>query len=255
MKDARLKQLSDLLIKEGYRRLAAAPAFVQFTGVVEADTLLNDLDRYPHAFVVACIMNSQIKAVKAWQTPVALKNRLGSFEFAELASLARFSPEKLAAAMSYPEPLHRFHNEMGKNLVAAIHHIQDNYGGDASAIWSGKPASAALVRRFREFRGAGQKVASMAANILVRDLRVEVSDHYAIDVSVDTHVKRVFTRMGFVHDNAPNEHFILRARECHSNYPGVFDLVLWNLGRTVCKPTQPTCEACQFLDLCAHAIR
>jgi len=94
MKDDRLKRLSDLLISEGYRWLAAPPELVKFTGVPEADNLLNDLDRYPHAFVIACVMDRQIKTEKAWLIPYELQKRLGSFEFAELASLARSSPEK-----------------------------------------------------------------------------------------------------------------------------------------------------------------
>lgn len=254
LKNDRLKRLSALLISEGYKRLAAHPEFVKFTDVSEADDLLNDLDRYPHAFVIGSVMNKQMKAEKAWLIPHELKKRLRSFEFAELASLARCSPERFSEAMRHPTPLHRFPNEMSKNLLSAINHINGEYSGHAAEIWAGDPSSATIVRRFLEFPGVGQKIASMAANILVRDLRVKVSDYYSIDISVDVQVMRVFTRMGFVPENASNDYLIFRARECHPEYPGIFDLILWEIGRNVCKQGQPLCGDCRYRHLCAYTF-
>jgi len=254
LKDDRLKRLADLLISEGYKQLTAPPELVKFTGVPEADNLLNDLDGSPHAFVIACVMDRQMKAEKAWLIPYELQKRLGSFEFAELASLARSSPEKLSEAMLHPTPLHRFPNEMSKHLRSAIHHIDGEYSGNAAQIWAGQPSSATIVRRFLELPGVGQKIASMAANILVRDLRVKVSDHYSIDISVDVQIKRVFTRMGFAPENASNDYLIFRARECNPEYPGIFDPVLWEIGRRFCRQAQPLCDKCQYSRLCAYHL-
>ena len=254
MTSDKLKRLSDLLISEGYRRLAASPGLVRFTGVPEADRLLNDLDGYPHAFVIGCIMDRQMKAEKAWLIPYELKERLGSFEFAILDSLARSSPEKLSEAMLLPTPLHRFPKLMAGYLLFAIHHIGGVYSGHAARIWTGQPSSATVVRRFLEFRGVGQKIASLAANMLVRDFRVKVSDHYSIDISIDVQVKRVFARMGFVSESGSNDYLVFRARECNPAYPGVFDLVLWEIGRNACRQVQPLCDACTYSHLCAYPL-
>ena len=93
----------------------------------------------------------------------------------------------------------------------------------------------------------------MAANILVRDLRIEVSDRYSIDVSVDVHVRRVLSRMGFVPKGESDEYITYRAREMYPEYPGVFDLVLWDLGRTQCRPQNPACTSCEWAAQCAYA--
>lgn len=252
VKEEKLSLLCERLVAEGFERLRQPRGFVHFTGVTEADELLNNLDEYPHAFVIACIMDRQMKAEKAWCIPLYLKQRIGNFDFPSLARLSQAEVERL---MREPTSLHRFPEMMAANLHSAIRLIEARYGGDASMIWAGRPSSAAIVRRFLEFRGVGQKIATMAANVLVRDFRVPVSDRYSIDISVDIQVRRVFSRMGFVDEGASAEFIIYRARELHPEYPGIFDLVLWELGRTVCLPKQPSCDRCRWSALCAYAER
>ena len=46
----------------------------------EANTFLNDLTNYPHAYVLACLMDRQIKAERAWIIPWTIKNDLNSFD-------------------------------------------------------------------------------------------------------------------------------------------------------------------------------
>jgi endonuclease-3 len=248
----RLDHLRAQLIQEGYDRISAPRTHVKFTGEKDPDDLLNDIDGHPHAFVIACIMDRQIRAEKAWRIPYELKLRLGFFDFANLTILGESSPGKLEEAMLQPTTLHRFPNEMSKNIIYAVRHIRNEYSSNAAAIWTGKPSSSTIVRRFLELRGVGQKIASMAANILVRDFRIDVSDRYSIDISVDVHITRVFTRMGFVPKNASVDYLIFRARELHPEYPGIFDLVLWELGREVCRPLQPACPRCRFSGHCAY---
>ena len=197
-----LRQLCQQLIVEGRERLSRPPRFMEFARILEADKLLNNLDEYPHAFVIACIMDRQMSAEKAWRIPYNLREAVGCFDFATLAGLTE---SYLRQVMSGPPALHRFPETMAKNLYSALRRIEAQYGGDASMIWVGRHSSATIVRRFLEFDGVGQKIATMAANILVRDFRIPVSDRYSIDMSVDVQVRRVFTRMGFVPDNASAE--------------------------------------------------
>ena len=242
--------LQDRLVTKALDDQSRAAVPVPFAVKVEADQLVKDINGHPHAFVIACLMDRAGKAERAWGIPYELQQRLGSFEFPFLLQL---SLQELENAMKQPTSLHWLNNVMPKNMYKAIHRISDVYNGNAGAIWAGRPSSATIVRRFLEFDGAGPKVATMAANILVRDLRIEVSDRYSIDVSVDVHVRRVLSRMGFVPKGESDEYIIYRAREMYPEYPGVFDLILWDLGRTLCRPENPACTSCEWAAQCAYA--
>jgi hypothetical protein len=43
--------------------------FVDFSRTEKADKLLNDIENNPHVFVLACLMDRQIPAEKAWGIP------------------------------------------------------------------------------------------------------------------------------------------------------------------------------------------
>jgi endonuclease III len=229
-KHARIEALRDRLVSEAEERLEKPPSRVVFTEVDAADELLNDLQGHPHAFVIACIMDRQVTASVAWAVLYKLGQRLGPFEFEALAAR---SEEAILKAMHRPTPLHRFPDIMGKFLYAAVRRIETVYDGDASRIWADEPPNASIVRRFLEFKGVGPKIATMAANILVRDFRVPVSDKYSIDISADVHVKRVFERLGLVEGEVDNDMVIYTARELYPEYPGIFDYALWDLGQRV----------------------
>lgn len=55
----------------------APPSVVESTGDTAADLLLNDFENHAHAFVIACIMDQQIKAERAWLIPFRISQRLG----------------------------------------------------------------------------------------------------------------------------------------------------------------------------------
>ncbi len=244
-----LRRLRNRLVEEAKRRLKQPKQFVHFTHHLEADRILNDLENFPHAFVIACIADRQIKSEKAWLIPYELKRRIGSFS---IGRLAKMKIGDFKNVMRRPSPLHRFPDDMAENIFYAIQHIVHHYDGDAKKIWNDRPASATLVRRFLEFRGVGPKIATMATNILVRYFRVPLSDYYSVDISVDVQIKRVFSRMGFVPKEAKADYIIYRARELWPEYPGIFDVVLWELGRTVCRPQEPKCQECPWARLCSY---
>ena len=246
-----LESLKTKLLEDGYGRYEQKQTCVHFTQIDEANLLINDLENNPHAYVIGCIMDRQIKAERALEIPWHLKQRLGYFDFKKLSSTP---PGKIKKAMFKPEALHRFNNDMTVNFVEAIAKIKRDYNGHAAYIWSDRPSSAAIVRRFLEFKGVGQKIATMATNILVRDFKINVSDKYSIDISVDVHIKRVLSRMGFIVDGDSHEYIVFKAREMNPDYPGVFDLILWELGREVCTSSDPKCDQCNYSSFCATYI-
>ncbi len=214
----------------------------------EANALLNDLDNYPHAYVLACCMDRQTKAERAWMIPFKIKEAIGSFEMKDLTSISEKKYKKIFADNN----LHRFNDVMASVFYNAVQRIHTVYHDDASEIWKDKPGSAEVVYRFLGFDGVGIKIATMAANILARQYRIPFSDFYSIDVSPDVHVKRVMNRMGLVDDEADNDKVIYKARELYPKFPGIIDYSLWEIGRTWCRPNDPNCEECIVSSECPY---
>jgi endonuclease III len=244
--------LRDRLVAEGEAALSAPPKAVEFTKDPEANLLLNDIAGHPHAFVCASLVDRQVPAELAWLVPSKIRERLGSFEFLDLKPLTEDDWLRL---MREPEPAHRFPEVMARVLHRATQRIASSYAGVASRIWADEPSSATIVRRFLEFYGAGPKIATMASNILVRDFHVRLRDYRYIDISADVQVCRVMGRLGFVEEGTRPEVVVYAARELNPDFPGIFDLALWEIGRTICRPTKPLCTQCPLQDLCAYAVR
>jgi len=247
-----IKYISEKLIARG-QKLFDAPkqlAAVKFTDVPEADVLLKDLENHPHAYVLACVMDRQIEAERAWVIPYRFSQNLGEFSIEKLKELTLAD---VCRIMSQPEPLHRFVDTMSKNFYSAIQRINNQYSGDASRIWAGNPSSAEVVYRFLEFDGVGPKIATMATNILARDFKIPFADYFSIDISADVHVRRVFARLELSAADASVEQVIYKARSLYPKFPGIMDLPCWEIGRNWCKHGNPNCGACYMNELCPTA--
>lgn len=83
----------------------------------EANKFLNDLINYPHAYVLACMMDRQIKAEKAWIIPQLIKEEIGSFE---IEVLAEKSLEDYIEIFNRLE-LHRFNDTMANVFFNGVH--------------------------------------------------------------------------------------------------------------------------------------
>jgi len=243
------KKIIKTLIQKG-NKLLLSYSGEEFTQNPKANSLLNDLKRYPHAFVLASVMDRQIKAERAWLIPYRISEEIDGFGFSKLVSLK----QKRIKEIFKRKKLHRFNEVMAKNFYLAIQKIHRDYNNEASNIWKDKPKSATIVRRFLEFDGAGVKIATMAANILARRFKIPMRDHICIDISPDVHVKRVFKRLGLTSKNASNDELIYYARELNPKYPGVFDLPAWQIGRNWCHSKKPNCQKCSLNKYCLKIL-
>ena len=242
------KDIAAILVSKGEAIFQAPPSIIKFTGNEAADELLNNIDNYPHAFVLACVMDKQIKAELAWLIPYRISTKLGGFEFSVLEGL---SEDNVKDLMIKPEPLHRFPDKMSVEFYKAVKRISIEFNGDSSAIWSGKPSSAKVVYEFLQFDGVGPKIATMATNILTRELKVPFNDYYSIDISADIHVRRVLHRLGLIEKGASLEQIVYKARAMNPEFPGIIDLPLWEIGRKWCRPKNVLCNDCYLDDICS----
>ena len=215
---------------------------------------LQDLKNRPHFFVLGCVMDSQIKYEKAWAIPSIIAKELGDDSFEAFAS----KPLEYYSALFQERSLHRFNARMSKAFYLAVKLIKDQYDSDASKIWSDEPSSAELVSRFLEFDYVGVKIATMAANILARDYKIPLKDKYSIDISPDVHVKRVFYRMGLIateDDDATK--VVYKAREINPEFPGILDLLCWQIGeRQICTNDKRKCrcDECTLNPICEKRV-
>ena len=233
--------MNDLLVKIAKERFSNPESqIVHFVDDDNANAILNDLDKYPHAYVLACLMDRQIKAERAWAIPFEIYKEIDSFRFKKLEQLTLVDLQKIFNQ----KKLHRFNNQMAGIFHSAIMDIRNKYDGDASNIWNNNPSSSAVVYRFLEFKGSGIKISTMAANILARQFRIPFSDLYSIDISPDVHIIRVMKRMGYVSKDANNDMIIYKARELNPEFPGIIDFSCWEIGRNWCKPKNPLCYDC-----------
>lgn len=209
----------------------------------EAEALV---DNDPYAFLIAVIGDYGVRASRAWNLPFLLKLRLGHLDPSKIAAMA---PEGLRRAMEEPFPLHRFPKNVARFIWESTRLLVQRYGGRAEAIWNDHPRSEDIQNRLEDFPGIGQKKASMATNILVRDYKIDVADRRGIDASFDVHVRRVFWRTGLVVDPTMDQ-ILNAARELSPAYPGGLDLPAWTIGREYCHPRNPDCSRCPLARVC-----
>lgn len=245
-----MEKAVQILIDRGSQSLTMPRKKIEFTGNPDADDLLNNLVEYPHAFVLACIMDRQIKSERAWLILYEFTVSLGGFELQKLLGLT----QGWVREFFRKNQLHRFPDVMADNFYSAIQHIHYKYNNNVENIWAGSPRSATIVRRFLQFSGVGIKIASMATNTLVRDFKIPVADKLCIDISPDIQVKRVFVRLGLIEKDASNDELIYCARELNPEYPGIFDLSAWEIGRKWCRPNNPSCGECFLNSYCSKRL-
>ena len=239
------------IVKIGIDRLNHSKReFINFTDNEKTNILLNDIENNPHVYVLACLMDRQIKAEKAWAIPQIVFDILKTHNINELAKIKKNKIEDIFVK----NKLHRFNADMANVFYSGIKDIKEKYNGNASKIWSGEPSSASVVYKFLEFKGCGIKIATMATNILARQFKIPFSDYYSIDISPDVHIKRVMARMGLVKQDPTPEMVIYKARELHPQFPGIIDFSCWEIGKTWCKPTNPDCKNCIIKSDCKKVI-
>lgn len=249
-RERELPTIVELLVRRGEELLHAARIQNPFSGDPTADALLNDLDHYPHAFVLACVMDRQMKAERAWLIVQRIKERLGDFEFSTLRAL---SADDVHRVMTTPTPLHRFKDRMSKSFYEVVQRIANEYDGDAAKIWSDGAPCHVVVSRFRQFHGIGPKIAAMAVLILVREFKIPLPDLPSLPIAPNVHVCRVFSRLGLCHPNAQPDEVADRARSLHPAFPGILDIGAFEIGRTWCRPTNPRCADCLMHEVCPTA--
>ncbi len=129
--------------------------------IAEADELLtND----PLALLIGMVLDQQIPLERAFAAPLELTRRLG--RPLDVAELASYDPDKLAAVFSQQPALHRFPGSMAKRVQAMCQLIVDTYDGDAARVWTAAADGKELLKRVAALPGFGEQKAKIFVALL-----------------------------------------------------------------------------------------
>jgi uncharacterized HhH-GPD family protein len=141
----------------------AAPDRLYFTESDEANELIA---REPLALLIGFALDQQVTVQSAFSGPLKIKQRLGTLDAGELASI---DPDTLEAAFRERPAVHRFPGAMATRVRELAAYVEAEYGGDAARLWNEAADSADLRQRIQALPGFGEmKVKSLAAVLLKR---------------------------------------------------------------------------------------
>jgi uncharacterized HhH-GPD family protein len=117
----------------------------------------------PMALLVGFELDQRVTVMKAFEGPLALKQRLGAIDAVTLAS-ADLEP------VFFEKPvIHRYPRSMAKRVHELAVHLRDRYGGDAARVWTDAADSDELRANIAALPGFGaMKTASLGAVLFKR---------------------------------------------------------------------------------------
>lgn len=125
-----------------------------------ADALL---EGNPFALLVGMLLDQQIPMEVAFGGPKKIADRIGSFDAHVIAD---HDPEAFAALCAQTPAVHRFPGSMAKRVQALAQVIVDEYGGDATTLWSDGADGAEVLRRLKALPGFGEQKAKIFLALL-----------------------------------------------------------------------------------------
>ncbi|MEB3068735.1 HhH-GPD-type base excision DNA repair protein [[Mycobacterium] vasticus] len=145
-------------------------AKLQLVGDPAADALLG---ADPFALLVGMLLDQQIPMEVAFAGPKKLADRMGGLDPHDIAGR---DPEEFAALCAEKPAIHRFPGSMAGRIQALARALVDQYGGDATALWTvGEPDGAEVLKRLKALPGYGEQKARIFLALLGKQYGVTPS--------------------------------------------------------------------------------
>jgi uncharacterized HhH-GPD family protein len=142
------------------------PDRLYFTESDEANALIAS---DPMALLVGFELDQRVTVMKAFQGPLALKERLGAIDAATLAS-ADLEP------VFFEKPvIHRYPRSMAKRVQELAVHVRDRYDGDAGRVWTDAADTEALRANLAALPGFGEMKIKALGAVLAKRFGVEAA--------------------------------------------------------------------------------
>ncbi|MGW4204138.1 HhH-GPD-type base excision DNA repair protein [Streptomyces sp. NPDC004726] len=134
----------------------------------EADELLG---RSPLAALVGMLLDQQVPMEWAFSGPYTIARRMGGDDL-DAAEIAAYDPEAFAGLLKEKPAVHRYPGSMAKRVQTLCQYLVDEYGGDASAIWTGVSSGTELLARLKALPGFGEQKARIFLALLGKQFAV-----------------------------------------------------------------------------------
>jgi uncharacterized HhH-GPD family protein len=154
---------------------------IHITGDPAADKVL---DASPFALLAGMMLDQQYPMEHAFRGPAKVLDRFGSLDPEAIASA---DPEEFAAMAATTPAIHRFPGSMSSKLQELARIVTEEYGGDASRIWTEATDAKDLLRRMMALPGFGKQKAQIFVALLAKQRGVRPAGWEAVvgDYSLD----------------------------------------------------------------------
>jgi uncharacterized HhH-GPD family protein len=135
------------------------PRALHFTESDEANELLAE---DPMALLIGFALDQQVTVQKAFNGPLAIKERIGTLDPAELAAT------DLDPVFREKPAIHRFPGKMAERVHELAVAIRDGYGGDAARVWTDAKDGEELRSNIEGLPGFGEMKVKALGSVLAK---------------------------------------------------------------------------------------
>lgn len=157
---------------------------LHITGDPAADKLLSE---NAFALLTGMLLDQQVTMESAFAGPEKIRTRIGSVS---PEAIAGHDPQAFVEMFKERPAVHRFPGSMAGRVQALAEAVQNDWNGDATAIWTqGEPSGAEVLKRLKALPGFGDQKAKIFLALLgkQRGLQApgwrEAAGHYGEDGS------------------------------------------------------------------------
>ncbi len=134
---------------------------LHLTDDAEADALLT---KNPLALLIGMLLDQQVAMEVAFAGPLKIEQRIGSVD---AETIANCDADDFVAAFKETPAVHRFPGSMAARVQTLCRTLVDEWGGDASAIWTeGDPDGKTVLKRLKSLPGFGEQKAKIFLALL-----------------------------------------------------------------------------------------
>ncbi len=126
--------------------------------------------RDPLALLIGFVLDQQVTVQKAFSGPLAIRERLGGLEAAQLAGT------DLEPVFRERPAVHRFPGAMAKRVRDLCAHVAERYDGDAARVWTDATTSEELRANLAALPGFGEMKVKAVAAVLAKRYGVALAE-------------------------------------------------------------------------------